>query len=163
MRIQLKDRIRDLEEKVRLLEQQNPGLAAALAKQQQQQQAAGAGPSSSGASGSSSSAASGSLQTKAFSQSQTWSTPSSTTGGPTYAYPPGTGGFLAPEQQRLPPSDIRSTSHSQTDPYYGTAAGQSIPGVSQFMLGRQGGPSIFAIAPDTSNDPLPPELDQMEL
>lgn len=54
-----------------------------------------------------------------------------------------------------------------TDAYgFPTAAGQAIPGVGQFLLNRQGrvpDPSIFAIAPDTSNDPLPPDLDQHEL
>jgi hypothetical protein len=123
--------------------------------------------SSSGASGSGSRAVSlaSAHATGGYSQQQQqqpWSTSSPTTaGGPSYAYPPGTtGGFLSPEQQRLPHSDIRSTSHPQIDPYY---VAKNIPGGSQFVLGRQGGPSMFSVAPDTSNDPLPPELDQMEL
>lgn len=49
---------------------------------------------------------------------------------------------------------------------YGFAGGQGIPGMQQFMhAGGLRGPdsSIFALAPDTSNDPLPPDVDQNEL
>lgn len=164
--LQLKERIRDLEEKVRQLEQQNPGLAAALAKAQQQSHSGGARSGTPPSTASSSAAASRGGGYQAFdpaAQQQGWNNP-----------------YLgSAEQQRLPHSDIRST--AQLDPYGagfssggggGGGSGQVIPGMNQFMLSaaqqhaqnlRAMDPSMFAVAPDTSNDPLPSELDPNEL
>lgn len=162
---QLKERIRDLEEKVRQLEQQNPGLAAALAKAQQQSGSGGARSGTPPSSGSNSARGGGGYP--AFdpaAQQQGWNNP-----------------YLGntEQQQRLPHSDLRSTAQ---DPYGagfpagggggGGASGQVIPGMNQFMLSaaqqhaqnlRAMDPSMFAVAPDTSNDPLPSELDPNEL
>ncbi|KAF8305543.1 hypothetical protein DL93DRAFT_312570 [Clavulina sp. PMI_390] len=134
----LKDKIRDLEEKVRLLESQNPGLAEALAKQQQQQ------------------------DRPTGQQSASTSKHAASSSSP-----------LAPTAGQSAPG---WTASADIDAYGSSArsgsGGQVIPGMSQFMMGatqtyaqnfRAVDPAMFVVARDTSNDPLPPDLDPNEL